>query len=155
MPTKAGKEIDELRGLLAEVKALRDDIESRGTELRAEWGATAEKSPSRALNLSQYIALRRRDLTDLQYRLAARGLSSLGRSEAKVTPALDAVIATLRRLTGDATRPTPPRLPARDAPNSKRRPSGCLASGPKARPACGSWRRFRRKPHRSRNSSTI
>ena len=107
MPTKAGKEIDELRGLLAEVKALRDDIESRGTELRAEWGATAEKTTSRALNLSHYIALRGHDLTDLQYRLVARGLSSLGRSEARVAPSLDALIATLRRLTGDASAPYP------------------------------------------------
>ena len=107
MPTKAGKEIDELRGLLAEVKALRDDIESRGTELRAEWGATAEKATSRALNLSHYIALRGHDLTDLQYRLVARGLSSLGRSEARVAPSLDALIATLRRLTGDASAPYP------------------------------------------------
>ena len=79
MPPKAAKETDELRGLLAEVKALRDDIETKGAELRGEWGATAEKASSRALNLSHYIALRGHDLTDLQYRLAARGLSSLGR----------------------------------------------------------------------------
>ena len=34
-------------------------------------------------------------------RLAARGLSSLGRSEAKVAATLDALIVTLRRLTGE------------------------------------------------------
>jgi pyruvate kinase len=107
MPPKAAKETDELRGLLAEVKALRDDIETKGAELRGEWGATAEKASSRALNLSHYIALRGHDLTDLQYRLAARGLSSLGRSEARVAPALDALITTLRRLTGDAGAPYP------------------------------------------------
>ena len=107
MPTKTGKEFDDLRALLAEVRALRDDIERRGAELRAEWGPAAQKSASRALNLSHYIALRGHDLTDLQYRLAARGLSSLGRSEAKVAPALDTLIATLRRLTGETDAPYP------------------------------------------------
>ena len=119
MPTKVGKEtreIDDLRGLLAEVKALRDDIETRGAELRAEWGAAAEKAPSRALNLSHYIALRGHDLTDLQSRLAARGLSSLGRSEARVAPSLDALIATLRRLTGDTSAPYPTTI-ARQGPS--------------------------------------
>ena len=108
MPKKDGRDLDELRGLLAEITSLRDEIERRAAELRAEWGPAAEKSPSRAVNLSQYIALRGHDLTDLQYRLAARGLSSLGRSEAKVAPALNALIATLRRITGEADAPYPP-----------------------------------------------
>ncbi len=112
MPPKTGKDIDDLRALLAEVRALRGDIEQRGEELRREWGVTTDKTASRALNLSHYIALRRHDLTDLQYRLAARGLSSLGRSEARVAPALDTLIATLRRLTGetDAAYPAPARF---------------------------------------------
>ena len=44
----------------------------------------------------------------LQYRLAAHGLSSLGRSEAKVLPALDALIVTLRRILGETASPYPP-----------------------------------------------
>ena len=44
MPTKAGKDIDELRGLLAEVKALRDDIETKGAELREEWAPRPKRS---------------------------------------------------------------------------------------------------------------
>ena len=79
----------------------------KGAELRAEWGPAADKASSRALNLSHYVALRGHDLTDLQLRLAARGLSSLGRSEAKVAPTLDALIVTLRRLTGEANIPYP------------------------------------------------
>ena len=47
------------------------------------------------------MALRRHDLTHLQYRLAARGLSSLGRSEAGVSEALEALIVTLKRLNGE------------------------------------------------------
>ena len=54
-----------------------------------------------------YIALRAHDLTDLQYRLAARGLSSLGRSESHVAQALDALIATLKRLSGEPSAPYP------------------------------------------------
>jgi len=103
MPTKSGKEVDELRALLKEVQELRQDVEKRGAELRSEWGVPTDRAASRTLNLSHYIALRNHDLTDLQYRLAARGLSSLGRSEAKVMPALDALVVTLRRLNGDAS----------------------------------------------------
>ena len=43
----------------------------------------------------------------MQLKLAARGLSSLGRSEAKVAATLDAVIVTLRRLTGKSDVPYP------------------------------------------------
>ena len=102
MAAKTGSELEELRALLAEVKALREDVELKAAELRGGWGVEADKSkaPPRVLNLSHYIALRAHDLTDLQYRLAARGLSSLGRSESHVVQALDALIATLKRLSG-------------------------------------------------------
>ena len=59
------------------------------------------------MSLSHYVALRGHDLTDLQLRLAARGLPSLGRSEAKVIQTLDALIVTLRRLSGEANVPYP------------------------------------------------
>ena len=102
MAGKSGSDLEDLRGLLAEVKALREQVERKGAELRGAWGAGADQTSPRILNLSHYIALRGRDLTDLQYRLAARGLSSLGRSESQVAQALDTLIATLRRLTGDS-----------------------------------------------------
>jgi pyruvate kinase len=105
MSPKTGKDLEELRALLAEVQALREDVEKKGAELRREWGPAAEKAGSRAVNLSHYIALRGHDLTDLQVRLAARGLSSLGRSEGKVALTLDALIVTLRRLTGETNVP--------------------------------------------------
>ena len=82
------------------MKALREDVERKGAELRTSWGVGADQA-SPMLNLSHYLALRGHDLTDLQYRLAARGLSSLGRSEGQVALALDTLIATLRRLTGE------------------------------------------------------
>ena len=101
MPHRTGKDSDKLRELLAQVRTLREEVEDRAKELRQSWDAGTEKDASRALNLSRYVALRGQDLADLQLRLAARGLSSLGRCEAKVAPALDALIATLRRLTGE------------------------------------------------------
>lgn len=93
----------ELKRLLGEVATLRDEVKREGASLAEIWreGRGDEATQARVLNLGHYIALRRRDLTDLQYRLAAFGLSSLGRSEAKVVPALDALLATLRRLAGD------------------------------------------------------
>jgi len=109
MAGKFGHDLEELRALLAEVKGLREDVEIKAARYRKAWGlaADASKIAPGFLNLSHYIALRTDDLTDLQYRLAARGLSSLGRSESHVAQALDAVIATLKRLTGDSNAPYP------------------------------------------------
>ena len=115
MAPKSGNDLEEIRALLAEVKALREDIELKSAELRSRWSVDADKSkaPPRVLNLSHYVALRAHDLTDLQYRLAARGLSSLGRSESHVAQALDALIATLRRLSGELSAPYPSPMLAR------------------------------------------
>jgi len=115
MATKPGSDLEELRALLAEVKALRGDVELKAAEFRDSWAVDADKSkiPPRVLNLSHYIALREHDLTDLQYRLAARGLSSLGRSESHVIEALDALIATLKRLSGESNAPYPSPVLAR------------------------------------------
>ena len=109
MAPKTGSDLEEIRALLAEVKALREDVELKGAELRSGWGVDADKAkvPPRVFNLSRYIALRAHDVTDLQYRLAARGLSSLGRSESHVAQALDALIATLKRLSGEPSAPYP------------------------------------------------
>jgi pyruvate kinase len=46
-------------------------------------------------NLTHYLALRRRDLRELQGGLAERGLSSLGRAEPHVLATLDAVLGAL------------------------------------------------------------
>ena len=115
MLAKTGSDLEEIRALLAEVKALREDIELKGAELRSSWSVDADKSKvaPRVLNLSHYIALRAHDVTDLQYRLAARGLSSLGRSESHVAPAFDALIATLTRLSGGSNAPYPSPMLAR------------------------------------------
>jgi len=51
-----------------------------------------------ARNLLHYLALRSRDLRPLQTRLAAVGLSSLGRAESNVLAAVDAVSSVLHEL---------------------------------------------------------
>ena len=109
-----GATIDEnladLNELLCQLIKLREDVSRESGELLADWDQksnVSEASPT-ALNLAEYLALRRHDLSALQVRLAAYGLSSLGRSEAKALVALDAIIATLRRLCGDADAAYPP-----------------------------------------------
>ena len=133
MATRTGQDLEDLRALLAEVQALRDDVETKGREMRRDWGAAAEQAASRAPNVSHYLALRSRDLTDFQLKLAARGLSSLGRSEAKVRAALDVLIVTLRRLTGKSDAPIPP-ADAAPAPRIRPEPTASSAGAPKGAP---------------------
>src|SRR5687768_6705973 len=59
-----------------------------------------ENMPS-ARNLVHYLVLRRRDIRDLQQRLARAGLSSLGRSEPHVLVTLDRMIALLALARGE------------------------------------------------------
>lgn len=95
---KADDAAHELRQIRDEVAALRDAVSRGGEALLLDWGAKG----AGARNLAHYLALRGHDLIALQLRLSAYGLSSLGRSEADVMTALDALLATLRRLCGDA-----------------------------------------------------
>ncbi len=83
--------------LLNALKQLRAEIFREGSEQFEEWCATTRQRSFRlgGLNLACYLALRRRDLRDIQAALAPLGLSTLGRSEARVLANLDAVIATL------------------------------------------------------------
>jgi pyruvate kinase len=92
----------DLAELLREVEILRDEIAHVGGELAQSWGSNREEEQQANVeNLGAYLALRRRDITELQSRLAEFGLSSLGRSEAKVLLQFDSLLATLRRLNGD------------------------------------------------------
>src|SRR5262245_33960737 len=60
-----------------------------------------------AANLLHYLALRRRELRPLQERLAALGLSSLGRSEPHALANVDAVLRALCALAGRPFLPSP------------------------------------------------
>lgn len=103
----------EARGLLQEVRGLRDDVAASGREMFRRWRPKIERvdfAPS-ALNLGHYLAMRRHDLRPLQRRLMALGLSSLGRAEGRVLASLDAVLVALASLAGEVP-PGGPKAPS-------------------------------------------
>jgi pyruvate kinase len=85
----------ELAQLLAELDGLLDRLVA-AEQLWNDWlvGVAREYRPS-ARNLVHYWAIRQRDLRELQGRLAAFGLSSLGRSEPHVEATLRIVRAAV------------------------------------------------------------
>jgi pyruvate kinase len=74
-----------------------------------------------ARNLLHYLALRSHDLRPLQARLAAVGLSSLGRAESNVLAAVDAVLLVLQRLAGVRRTPSTPPPDEADHTTGQRR----------------------------------
>jgi pyruvate kinase len=101
--TVAPLDLSSPQGLLSTLQALRQTVESEGQATFDQWRSHIQRPEflSSALNLAQYLALRRHDLRDLQAALMPWGLSSLGRIEARVMPNLDAVIATLSVICGN------------------------------------------------------
>ena len=95
----------EIESVLQELSAIRTDMivnpAAAGRYLEGVHGNFRES----ARNLMHYLALRRHDLRPLQKRLAALGLSSLGRAESHVLASVDSVLAVLRRLGGGAFQP--------------------------------------------------
>lgn len=99
MPAPA--QLPQIRGLLAELKELRESCLAMEREFGANIAEACPQSRRSVQNLIHYLALRKHDLRDLQSRLAAVGLSSLGRSESSSLAGLDAVIAILEALGGE------------------------------------------------------
>jgi pyruvate kinase len=88
------EELEALRsGMLAAERRRADDIDRVHPSYRRS-----------ATNLVHYMELRRHDVRQIQDRLGALGLSTLGRAEAHVLATVEAVLATLHRLAGT----TPP-----------------------------------------------
>jgi len=90
-----------LRSLIDELTGLRAEMLRQEAALEDRMGEICEAHRESARNLVHYIALRRHDIRDLQEKLTANGLSSLGRAEADVLGAVDAVLRVLRRLVGE------------------------------------------------------
>src|SRR5215471_12699293 len=88
--------IDELKELHSEMLGLVNANLPALKEIHAE-------NRISATNLLHYLALRRHDVRSLQERLAALGLSSLGRTEAHVLSAVRAVMNVLASLSGSMT----------------------------------------------------
>jgi pyruvate kinase len=98
-------ESEELEGLIRELRELRSEMIHLAEHAL---GASATLHPTyrdSARNLLHYVALRRHDLRPLQSRLAALGLSSLGRAEAHVLGGIDAVLRVLHQLVGRSWQP--------------------------------------------------
>jgi len=92
-----------------ELAQLRADIAAEAAATMALWKPALKRKEFRssAANLACYLAMRRRDVSRLQEKLSHLGLSSLGRSEARVLPAIDAVLASLAVLAGEEGRSYP------------------------------------------------
>lgn len=96
--------------LLQELTALRQELitmESESTEILQQVDARHRAS---AANLVHYLGLRRRDARPLQAKLAAAGLSSMGRAESHVLSNLNAIITLLRCALGKQPQQASPSL---------------------------------------------
>lgn len=94
---------NEPKEVLENITQLRNEIKEEGHKIYSGWEDSIQRNSFResAENLSYYLALRNRDITQLQTDLIPWGLSSLGRLESKTLVTLDAVIATLHDLIDD------------------------------------------------------
>jgi pyruvate kinase len=93
-----------VREIAGKILAVRTNVAELGEMLTKRWHPLVADTSFKqsALNLAHYLALRRHDLRPLQQALVPLGVSSLGRCEAHVLPTLDAVLATLAAIAGDA-----------------------------------------------------
>jgi pyruvate kinase len=124
--------IDELTGLRADMVRLVDESADLLNEIHPVQQASAR-------NLLHYMALRSRDLRPLQARLAALGLSSLGRAESDVMAAVEALLSVLRRLSHQGTVEERPALSTIDLAVGQQRlrehAAAALGPRPPERPA--------------------
>ena len=127
---------------LRTLDGLIDEVTRTAGARCEQWGALRADYQDSALNLAAYLALRSHDLRALQRSLMLLGLSSLGRLESRVLPALHAVRASLNAVaTGraDGRRPDAAtffggqnrlRARARDLLGGSERPVGLLVTCP-------------------------
>jgi pyruvate kinase len=90
----------QLGALIRDLQAVSDSIVRSDDECCAFLATIPEAQRASALNLLQYLALRRHDLRHVQPQLASRGLSSLGRTESHVRQSLETVLQVLHVLDG-------------------------------------------------------
>lgn len=100
-----GQQLPDIEELLEELTAIRADMVADSALMQRRSGEVHADYRDSARNLLHYLALRRRDLRTLQLRLAALGLSSLGRAESHVLATVDAVLDVLHYLAGRGGRP--------------------------------------------------
>lgn len=86
--------------LMDSMLQLRNEVFKDGRQIYERWepGIKVESFEGSAKNLAYYLALRRRDIRELQEELSNWGLSSLGRLESRTLSSIDAVIVCLAAL---------------------------------------------------------
>jgi pyruvate kinase len=99
-PLAAAPKHGDLDGLINRLSEIRRALEDSEKAFEARLDSTHPTYRKSARNLSHYIALRHRDVRELQRELAELGLSSLGRAEAHVMATLDAVLAAVHGIAG-------------------------------------------------------
>jgi pyruvate kinase len=102
MPEIENEEVESLICELADLRSEMIELADRTLDTGDALDPTYRDS---SRNLLHYVALRRHDLRPLQARLAALGLSSLGRAEAHVLGGIEAVLCVLHRLAGRPWQP--------------------------------------------------
>ena len=100
--------------LLAELNLLRESCLGMEQEFGACIAEACPQSRASVQNFVHYLAVRQHDLRDLQSRLAALGLSSLGRNESNTLAGLEAVINILKSLAGQHRNDPPLHSPCVD-----------------------------------------
>src|SRR5688500_1139270 len=98
-------ETSQLQDLKDQLDTLRLEMMDLETNALDEQFDLHEAQTESAKNLLHYVSLRRRDLRTLQDRLAAQGLSSLGRAESHVKASVDSIDDVLRRLIDNHDQP--------------------------------------------------
>src|SRR5262249_11252315 len=111
---------EDIASALRELTAIRADMVAEPAMPQQRLNEVHANYQDSARNLLHYLALRRRDLRPLQLRLAALGLSSLGRAESHVLATVDAVLEVLHRLAGRVWQPPPPEVVAVDFARGQR-----------------------------------
>lgn len=104
-------ELDQLRSLLVDIRKLRARIVDAEASQAAQIARVLPRHRYSATNLVHYVALRSHDMRDLQTRLTAHGLSSLGRTESHVLAGIDALPHTLEILAGQTDEHAPRDIP--------------------------------------------
>lgn len=97
--------MEECRALIGELRALRAMMVAQAQRHAERLQAVDRQHAASARNLVHYLALRRTDMRSLQRRLAALGLSSLGRSESHVLASVNKVLGLLHAIAGLPWRP--------------------------------------------------
>ena len=126
----------ELTGLLTELTTLRANLVDLADQSADQLQAVHPNFRLSARNLLHYLALRQHDRRALQTRLAALGLSSLGRAEAHTLATVEAVLSMLHAVAGsEAAILTPPAEAAPDFDSGPRLLAEHSAACPGSAPA--------------------